>query len=387
MNEGGGVPQADDVARFRAALLAWFDVHGRKDLPWQVERAPYAVWVSEVMLQQTQVATVIPYFERFLRAFPTLRDLASAPLDAVLAHWSGLGYYARARNLHQAAQVVEREHQGALPAALDALSALPGIGRSTAGAILAMGFGIRAPILDGNVKRVLARYHAVPGWPGEARVLRLLWDIADRYTPSERVGDYTQAMMDLGATLCTRSRPRCPECPVADGCAARREGDAVAYPAAKPARQRPLKTLRFLLLADDQGDLLLERQPSPGIWGGLWSLPSLAPEVDWVRYVDQHYALEASAASDWLPHRHAFTHFELELRPTLARVSPRVGAVREMAGAEVLWYNTRHALPGGCPAPIRRLLEVYAGGHVSPEPTTRTHDDPHGELRTAPQRS
>jgi A/G-specific adenine glycosylase len=234
-------------------LLAWFDHSGRKDLPWQRDPAPYRVWVSEIMLQQTQVAVVIPYFERFMLRLPTLADLAAAPLDEVLALWSGLGYYARARNLHRAACLIQERDGGSFPTDIREVQALPGIGRSTAGAILSLALGQRHPILDGNVKRVLARHFGVEGWPGEAKVLAELWRLAERHTPAERVGDYNQAMMDLGATLCTRSAPQCRACPLAPTCVASIEGRQQGLPQARPARTLPRRD------PDDPGP-----QPSGG---------------------------------------------------------------------------------------------------------------------------
>lgn len=240
---------------FAARLLRWYDRHGRKDLPWQRARTPYTVWVSEVMLQQTQVATVIPYFERFMARFPDVRTLADAPLDAVLAHWSGLGYYSRARNLHRAAQQIRDRHGGVFPEDMDAIAALPGIGRSTAGAILAQALGQRHAILDGNVKRVLTRHRAIAGWPGQSAVERRLWEIAEAETPHARVADYTQAIMDLGAMVCTRARPRCGACPVADDCAARAAGTVSRYPAPKPRKTLPVRQTRMLLVTNGEGEV------------------------------------------------------------------------------------------------------------------------------------
>ena len=265
---------------FAERLLAWFADHGRHDLPWQRDPSPYGVWVSEIMLQQTQVATVIPYYERFMARFPDLAALAEAPLDEVLAHWSGLGYYARARNLHRAARQAMAEHGGRLPETIDALQALPGIGRSTAGAILSLALGQRHPILDGNVKRVLARHAAVAGWPGKAAVQRTLWELAEARTPRRRVADYNQAMMDLGATLCTRARPACERCPVAADCRAREQGLQTDYPGPRPRRELPERQVQMLLVRDPQGRVLLERRPPQGVWGGLWCLPELATEAD-----------------------------------------------------------------------------------------------------------
>ena len=265
---------------FSTQLLAWFARHGRKDLPWQSDPSPYRVWVSEIMLQQTQVATVIPYYQTFMTRFPDVRRLAAAPLDEVLHLWSGLGYYARARNLHRAASLICSEHQGDVPSDLAALEALPGIGRSTAGAILALSAGQRHPILDGNVKRVLSRVYRVEGWYGHGEVARQLWELAERHTPKTQVAAYTQAIMDLGATLCTRGKPACARCPLQDQCAAYRDDCVGAYPASRPRRTLPVRESRVLLLCNAAGEVLLQRRPPVGIWGGLWSFPEVPADED-----------------------------------------------------------------------------------------------------------
>jgi A/G-specific adenine glycosylase len=335
-------------------LLAWFDAHGRHDLPWQRERTPYRVWVSEIMLQQTQVGTVVPYFERFMRRFPTIEALAASPLDDVLASWSGLGYYARARNLWAAARIVAAEHGGELPATFDALHALPGIGRSTAGAILAQAHGQRWPILDGNVKRVLARYHAVAGWPGLPKVAEELWRYADAHTPAERVADYTQAIMDLGATLCTRTRPACTVCPLAADCAAARAGTQALHPAPRPKRARPQRRVAVLVVRAPDGRVLLERRPPRGIWGGLYSLPELAagdsPREWCARVLGASVAVER--ALDVIAH--AFTHFDLDLLPRLLELASEPKAV--MDRDDWLWRLPGAELDVGVPAPVAALL-------------------------------
>ncbi|HET8551115.1 MAG TPA: A/G-specific adenine glycosylase, partial [Gammaproteobacteria bacterium] len=259
---------------FAPRLLAWFASHGRHALPWQREPTPYRVWVSEIMLQQTQVATVIPYFKRFMARFPDLATLAAAPLDDVLALWSGLGYYARARNLHRAAQSAVAEYGGELPASLDELMAFPGIGRSTAGAILSLSRGQRHPILDGNVKRVLARFHAIAGWPGDKRVADRLWEFAESHTPVADCAAYTQAIMDFGATVCTRRNPACDICPMSANCEAYALGRQHDFPAPRARRGYPERNVRVLVI-EAEGAVLLEKRPPTGIWGGLWSLPEL----------------------------------------------------------------------------------------------------------------
>ena len=336
---------------FADRVLAWYDVYGRMNLPWQVRDA-YRVWVSEIMLQQTQVRTVIPYYERFMQRFPDVVSLADAPVDDVLHHWSGLGYYARARNLHRAAGIVRDEHGGAFPTAFDDVTALPGIGRSTAGAILSLAAGQRHAILDGNVKRVLARHHAVDGWPGRTAVQNALWAVAEERTPDERVADYTQAIMDLGATLCTRSRPRCGDCPVTADCAARLAGTIDRYPGKKPKTDKPLKATTMLLAVAD-GAVYLERRPPSGIWGGLWSFPEIdaSDADDWSRRLGG----EARHVEHWDPLRHSFSHYDLDIRPLLVAVGRPSTSVKDCDDA--LWYRLDAEPPGGLAAPVKKLLD------------------------------
>lgn len=342
-----------EPAEFAERVLDWFARHGRHDLPWQHPATPYRVWVSEVMLQQTQVATVIPYFERFTARFPDVAALAAAGVDEVLHLWSGLGYYARARNLHRAAQQIVERHGGEFPATIEQVEALPGVGRSTAGAILSLSGGQRHAILDGNVKRVLARFEAVEGWPGETATLRRLWRLAERYTPPERVRAYNQAMMDLGATLCTRSRPRCPECPVRDGCPAALTGRQAEFPRPRPRKHLPVREVRMLLLVD-AGRVLLQRRPPTGVWGGLWGLPELALAADWRQWcADQ--GLEVVEAESWPALRHTFSHFHLQIHPQAVQVRAVAGPVME--GPETVWYNTAAPESLGLAAPVARLLE------------------------------
>ena len=347
---------------FAARLLVWYDHHGRCDLPWQRDPTPYRVWVAEVMLQQTRVETVVPYYERFLDVFPDVRTLAGALLDEVLRLWSGLGYYARARNLHRAAERIVNDHGGRFPENLEAVMALPGIGRSTAGAILAQVFGQRHPILDGNVKRVLCRYHAVEGWPGRRDVEKRLWELADWHTPAERVADYTQAIMDLGATLCARSRPRCEACPQAAGCRARAAGTMLRYPARRPKARRPLQRATLLLVRNGQGAVLLERRPPAGIWGGLWSLPEMPAEAgpgDPAAWCRAELGVDARLERCLPELRHGFTHFELVIAPVLLRAGGGTapGADRRMEGSGQGWYKPGEKPPGGLPAPVARLLD------------------------------
>jgi A/G-specific adenine glycosylase len=342
---------------FSTRLLAWFDRHGRHDLPWQHPRTPYRVWVAEVMLQQTQVVTVIPYFERFIARVPDWQSLAAAPTDDVLALWAGLGYYARARNLQRAAQAIVAEHGGEVPDDLETLNALPGLGRSTAAAILAQAFDQRHAILDGNVKRVLARHAAVDGWPGEPAVTRRLWSEAEARLPQKRHADYTQAIMDLGATLCTARRPPCTQCPVADDCAAYARGAVERYPAPRPRRERPLRRSHVLIIEDASGAILFERRPPSGIWGGLWCLPLFDAAEDWRAGASRHYALELGSEAQTLPIlRHSFSHFDLDLVPLRTRPAQAQPAVAEQA--QQRWIKLQDDPLPGLPAPILKLLDL-----------------------------
>lgn len=333
---------------FATRLLDWWDVHGRKTLPWQQQRTPYRVWLSEVMLQQTQVATAIPYYERFLARFPDVQALAGAPQDEVLHLWSGLGYYARARNLHAAAQAVVRDHAGAFPDDLDGLQSLPGIGRSTAAAVLSLAHDARHTILDGNVKRVLARWGGVDGYPGLPAVEKALWALAEANTPDERNADYTQAIMDLGATLCTRTRPACALCPVAADCVARATHRQAQLPAARPAKARKTRQWHALVAVSEDA-VWLEPRPTRGIWGGLWSFPEL-PDESAVREAAAAYG--AAGTQPWPPVFHAFTHFDLELVPWVLAVPGRPARPGVERG---LWYNPSADDRVGLPAPVERL--------------------------------
>jgi A/G-specific adenine glycosylase len=339
------------TTEFGDRVLDWYDEHGRSDLSWQQDRNGYKIWVSEIMLQQTQVQTVIPYFERFVESFPDVVSLADADIDSVLQHWSGLGYYARARNLHRAAGVVREQHGGVFPDDLDAVMALPGIGRSTAGAILSLAFGQRHPILDGNVKRVLARHAAIDGWPGSTAVAKQLWDLADDRTPVERPGDYTQAIMDLGAILCTRSNPGCGPCPVNEDCAARLSGNLERYPGRKPAKDKPLRNTTMVLAITD-GAVYLERRPASGIWGGLWSLPEADDIEAWCADKLETATIETEA---WDTLRHSFSHYDLDIRPVVVRVESPSSKVAD--DADATWHRLDESPPGGIAAPVTKLIE------------------------------
>lgn len=344
--------------KISTALLAWFDLYGRKDLPWQFDRTPYRVWVSEIMLQQTQVSTVIPYYQRFMQRFPTVDVLATADADEVMHLWTGLGYYSRARNLLRTAQIIVQEHSGAFPDSLEGLQQLPGIGRSTAGAILALAFNKKAPILDGNVKRVLARYCAIIEWPGNKETTAQLWDIAEAMTPAKRTADYTQAIMDLGATVCTR-KPSCSHCPLRRNCVAHRQGIAAMLPTSRP-RHAPLPVKASTLLIIRSGNhILLQKRPPKGIWSNLWSLPELADCVSTAaatQHCKTHLQITPrrpkNAAS--LPaFRHTFTHFHLDIHPLILES----GKARELDSRREIWYNLQQPQTIGLPAPVKKLLD------------------------------
>jgi len=344
---------------FSKKILSWYKQHGRKNLPWQQNRNAYGVWVSEIMLQQTQVKTVIPYYEKFMQRFVDVLALANAHEDEVLHHWSGLGYYARARNLHRAAQQVRDEHGGAFPLLFDDVLALPGVGRSTAGAILAQAEGQRHAILDGNVKRVLARFHAVHGWTGQKKVQDQLWQFAEQHTPLKQLADYTQAMMDLGATLCKRAKPECERCPVMMECEAFATQQVTLLPTPKPKKTLPVKTVRMLLLRNNKQQILLEKRPPTGIWGGLWSLPEMPliePVPDWCK---AHYQLDIETSEELPVVRHTFSHFHLDITPCIADVNNPDQSVME-AGRRV-WYKACQSDRGqqsfGLAAPVSNLLQ------------------------------
>jgi A/G-specific adenine glycosylase len=337
---------------FAQKLLDWFDRAGRKHLPWQQNPTPYRVWVSEIMLQQTQVAAVVPYYERFMQRFPDVRSLATAPLDEVLHLWTGLGYYARARNLHRAAQAVVAVHDGEFPSSREQVEALSGIGRSTAGAILALSREQRHPILDGNVKRVLTRYFGIEGFPGEKKIETRLWQLAEQCLPSSRLRDYTQAIMDLGATLCTRAQPRCSECPYAMACVAHREGLQSALPTPRPKKVRPRRSAFVVIAMNADGAVLLEQRPPSGIWGGLWTFPQFESEREARAFIGE------SPAWRTLPiYRHVFTHFDLALQPVVVRCAQPM----QVADADrYCWYDPSNPQRIGLAKPAVDLIRQIA---------------------------
>ena len=352
-----------DAASFARRVLDWYRRYGRHDLPWQGQDA-YRVWLSEVMLQQTQVNTVIPYYHDFVKRFPGIKPLADADIDAVLQHWQGLGYYARARNLHRAAGIIQDRHEGRFPRNFDDVAALPGVGRSTAGAILSFAFGQRWPILDGNVKRVLARCFRVPGWYGQSDTMKQLWYLAESITPAERAPDFNQAMMDIGSMVCLKSNPKCEICPLKKLCSSNRHHSQAEYPQKKPARVRPHRTT--LMLLHRCGDLLLLwRRPPRGIWGGLWSLPEVDGEVDIPLW--QQSFLGMSQAPRKIQEnviRHQFTHYSLDISLAIIEIDDLPGRISDPDN--YAWVDATELGNHGLPTPVRKLLSSLQDRGVAP---------------------
>lgn len=340
------------MQNFSQKLIAWQQTHGRHTLPWQNTRDPYAIWISEIMLQQTQVSSVIPYYQRFMARFPNIAALADAVEDEVLQHWSGLGYYSRARNLHQAAHLMMANHGGAFPREIDAIQALPGIGRSTAAAIAAFAFGQRRAILDGNVKRVFARFFGIHGWPGQPAIEKRMWALAEELLPAQGIESYTQGIMDLGATLCTRSNPNCTRCPMQQECVAYQENLTGQLPSPKPRKTLPEKQVVMLLLLDGN-DILLEKRPPSGIWGGLWSLPEADTSDNPEQIAHQRFGLVTEILTPLETLTHTFTHFRLNITPQPLRVLARPTECREPG---IVWLDREEAMGAALPTPIRTLL-------------------------------
>ena len=346
------------MTEFSSNLLEWFKTSGRHDLPWQKKINPYRVWVSEIMLQQTQVKTVVPYFERFIKTFPTIDSLSSASIDRVLHLWTGLGYYARARNLHKTSIIITTQLGGQFPDTVDELVSLPGIGRSTAGAILALSMNKRASILDGNVKRVLTRFFLVQGWPEQTKIKNQLWEIADKNTPVRNFSQYTQAIMDLGATVCKRSSPECLCCPLNTECKACITDQIEHYPGKKPKRLIPTKKVFMYIVENELGEILLEQRPSEGIWGALYSFPEKLP----TKMVSE--SLESSKELGSIPAhpvenslsviRHTFSHFHLKIQPKLVKVSKN--EFKPNDSKHRVWYSLKNPAALGLAAPVKKLL-------------------------------
>jgi A/G-specific adenine glycosylase len=342
-------------AQFSQRLLDWFDNHGRHDLPWQIEQTPYRVWVSEIMLQQTQVATVIPYFQRFIQAFPNVETLAYSKLDEVLHLWTGLGYYARARNLYKAAKIIVEEYSGNFPRSLEEMMALPGIGRSTAGAILSLACEKRHPILDGNVKRVLSRYHGVEGWPGQKNVEQQLWFYAETHMPTTSVKNYTQAIMDLGATVCVRRNPDCDICPFIQTCFAKKTKRQHDFPGLKPKKAMPNKETIFAIIENREGEVLLQQRPPTGIWGGLWCFPEFSNKQVIASKIKKQFGSKIKQQTEYKSFRHTFSHFHLKIRPVHIKLAEQA-LIANDAGRST-WLNPGQSSTLGLPTPVVLMLE------------------------------
>ncbi len=360
-----------DPSAFSLPLLAWFDSYGRKDLPWQHPRNAYRVWISEIMLQQTQVKTVIPYFNRFLIRFPDIQSLALASLDEVLAHWSGLGYYSRARHLHKTAAIIYKDFKEDFPRDVNELAKLPGIGPSTAAAITSLAFGQSTAILDGNVKRVLCRYFLIAGFPGQSAIHKKLWALAQACMPKERSADYTQAIMDLGATCCTLKNPTCGICPLQSTCLAKKHNKTADYPYKKPKKIIPIRQQQFLLLYTAENTIYLEKRPPTGIWGGLWCLPSIEDDACPIAYLDKNNLLSEGEPKELLKIHHSFSHFHLHIKAVAIQVKPSLyqnlkamelvsrthtPIISESAGA---WFLPKDTASLGMSKPMKDILAHF----------------------------
>lgn len=342
-------------SHFAQLALHWYLQNGRKNLPWQLDKTPYRVWLSEIMLQQTQVATVIPYYHAFLHSFPTIEALANASIDEVLQHWQGLGYYARARNLHRAAQIIRDQHNASFPQNMEQVMALPGIGRSTAAAILTFACGQSWPILDGNVKRVLARCFEVEGWYGQSQTMKQLWEITEQLTPPEQTDDYNQAMMDLGAMVCLKSKPKCEACPVTDSCASFKHNTQASYPQKKPAKTKPQKQT-LMLLHRYRDRVLLYRRPPSGIWGGLWSLPEVADTGEIEAWQTDNLA--TTKTPDEIKSgvlKHQFTHFSLDISLAVIEMQKLPDQVAD--GDNMAFVEVERLSEYGLPTPVKKILD------------------------------
>lgn len=341
---------------FSDHILDWFGEQGRKHFPWQQQKTPYRVWISEIMLQQTQVTTVIPYYLRFMASFPTITDLANADEDLVLHHWTGLGYYARARNLHKAAKYIRDYYQGVFPDEIQQVIDLPGIGRSTAGAILSLALNQHHPILDGNVKRVLARHFMVAGYPGQSAFDKPLWLLSEQLTPENGVANFNQAMMDMGATVCTRSKPKCSECPLKDTCQAFYHEKQAEFPGKKPKKVKPEKQT-IMVMFTQKNSVFMYKRPATGIWGGLWSfyeinnvkeLPTLANDLGFNITNEQRLT----------PFRHTFSHFHLDITPLQVEITEKLTNINE--NNEQLWYHLDRGANVGLAASSKTLLSLLS---------------------------
>ncbi len=358
---------------FSSAIIAWYDKYGRKTLPWQTLHDPYATWLSEIMLQQTQVATVIPYFERFITRFPTVTDLAKAELDEALHLWTGLGYYARARNLHKAAQHMVTHHHGEFPHTLEDAMALPGVGRSTAGAVLSLSRQQHHPILDGNVKRTLSRHYAIEGWPGKREIDKKLWEIAEKNTPKRGVEKYNQAMMDMGAMICTRNKPKCSLCPVSKTCQAFALNRQTDFPTKKPKKTLPEKRTCFLVFQHGT-HIWLEQRPATGLWGGLWCFPETCQDNYPQAIFDilderKQGKTTPSDTCALIAFRHTFSHYHLDILPILISVEDQNTShknppiIRDNNGT---WYDLTQPTKIGLAAPTKKILDAVKNNAFEP---------------------
>lgn len=340
------------MSDFATRLIAWQKLHGRHDLPWQNTRDPYAIWVSEIMLQQTQVTAVIGYYQRFMQRFPTIQSLADAEQEEVMQHWSGLGYYSRARNLHKSAQTIMDDHHGQFPQDFETIQTLSGIGRSTAAAIASFAFNQVQTILDGNVKRVLARYFVVHGWPSAPKVEKQLWLLAESLLPKADMVAYTQGLMDLGATLCTRGKPQCNACPLSSSCGALAQNLTKDLPTSKPKTISPQKQTTMLLLRHGN-EVLLEKRPQSGIWGGLWSLPEIADHEIAAEVALRRFAFEVESEEPLAIVNHAFTHFKLAITPQPCRLTSKP---QQVNAPNLIWLSIDDAIGAAIPTPVRNIL-------------------------------
>lgn len=349
---------------FSQNLLKWFQQHGRKNLPWQENKTPYRVWVSEIMLQQTQVNTVIPYYLKFMKNFPDIKSLAKAPQDEVLHLWTGLGYYARARNLHKTAKIIYNNHAGKFPDTSIALQDLPGIGRSTAGAVLSFANGQHQAILDGNVKRILARHYLVDGWTAGSKTQTQLWALIEKITPKKRCDNFNQALMDLGSSLCSRSKPKCQQCPLKKTCRAYQKNLTKLYPNPKPQKNKPVKSTYLLMLITEKEEILLEQRPEHGIWGGLWCFPQCQMLDDIEQWLDKNNFHSKHEIIFHTKFRHSFTHFHLDITTVQIHIqTPAAFTVHEGSNNHFVWYQAKKPLKLGMPTPITKLISHYFNKH------------------------
>jgi len=345
----------DKTCDISEELLDWYERHGRHHLPWQIDKTPYRVWLSEIMLQQTQVGTVIPYYHRFLESFPSIKALANTDIDRVLQHWQGLGYYARARNMHKAAKIIRDQYDSNFPEDMEAVMALPGIGRSTAAAILTFACNQSWPILDGNVKRVLVRCFEVEGWYGQSDTMKRLWQLSESVTPALKTDDFNQAMMDLGSMVCLKSKPLCQQCPLSKFCFSYRNNTQSQYPQKKPSKAKPLKQT-LMLLHRHKEQVLLIRRPPTGIWGGLWSLPEVESEIKIKGWQEKNLSAQSpllSVSENVI--RHQFTHFSLDISVANFELLKLVEIISD--NGDMKFVEIKDLSKFGLPTPVQKILK------------------------------